>query len=329
MDHCYHLPRIQFEPSSDACGNAMKFQFDGPDPAIAALCAGLQPVDPTPLALRDSIGRVLAQPVVLDRDSPACDVSAMDGFALNQADLGAGPIPVCGTVAAGMPPIDCLPGHAVRIFTGAPLPASCDCVIRREDILSNPETSDASVAGTQPQQNQSTIQINDAAQQSPLLANIRRKGENAVAGKTIVDVGQIMGAAQIAASATCGVATPNVARRVRVSVLTTGDEVCEVSDSPQPWQVRDSNAATLTSLFSGKPWIDLNHVGHANDDPQRLEVAMRDAAGKSDVVVLTGGVSVGDHDYVPRVLGRCGGETVFHKLPIRPGKPVLGGILQG
>jgi molybdopterin molybdotransferase len=117
----------------------------------------------------------------------------------------------------------------------------------------------------------------------------------------------------------------NVHSRVRVSIITTGDEVGSVSNqAPQPWQLRNSNRASLTGVLSGKNWIDPPWSDHCVDDRNALTEMLASRLQQSDTVLLTGGVSMGDYDYVPEVVREVGGEVVFHGLPIRPGKPILG-----
>ena len=118
---------------------------------------------------------------------------------------------------------------------------------------------------------------------------------------------------------------PDCYAPVRVSIITTGDEVgLFAKEAPQPWQLRNSNRAALASLLDGKAWIHTVHVDHCKDDRQALTELLGDRLRDSDAVLMTGGVSMGDYDYVPDVIRELEGEIVFHGLPLRPGKPILG-----
>src|SRR5690606_20573956 len=130
----------------------------------------------------------------------------------------------------------------------------------------------------------------------------------------------------IAAAANFGAATVEVARPVRVQVIVTGDELLGIDQAVQPWQLRDSNGATLAALLRPHPWIDLLSVEHVVDDLEALGQAIQRAVRKADALLLTGGVSMGDYDFVPAAVRAAGGRQVFHKLPIRPGKPIFGAV---
>ena len=289
------------------------FQYHSPDAALAALLPHLSPVETERLPSARACGRVLAEPLVLDRDSPACDVSAMDGYALRLADLGVGTLPVSGEAAAGNPPPECAPGTAVRIFTGAPVPAGCDIVVKREDVLERPD------------------RIDFGPQTSEMMPGnfIRRWGENGRAGDSIAAQGRFITAATLAAGAACGVTSLLVHRRVRVAVLTTGDEVCAADATPEPWQIRDSNGPALAALLGSRAYVDAVAPEHVADDPRILTATLLRLIASHDAVFVTGGVSAGDYDYVPAAVAACGGTTVFHKLPIRPGKPLLAATAGG
>lgn len=284
-------------------------QFDTPSEALAALLARIAPVETEACGLASAGGRVLRAPLLADRPSPAADVSAMDGYALRAEDLSrTDPLPVRGESVPGAAPPSLVPGCAVRIFTGAIVPPDSAVVVRREDTI---ETTD-------------TITLSEPARQLASGANIRRCGENAAAGAAVLAAGSLLTAARIAAAANFAAATLTVARRVRVSVLVTGDELQPVEAPPlQPWQLRDSNGPTVTTLLAARPWIEVVQTARVKDDPPELRRKLEHALGISDAVVLSGGVSMGDYDDVPAAVADCGGRQVFHRLPIRPGKPVL------
>ncbi|QNN25202.1 molybdopterin molybdotransferase MoeA [Planctomycetales bacterium ZRK34] len=296
----------------NSCSTSSKpFAFDDPSSALAAMIDRLQAVDAEHVPLADACGRVLAEPVVTDRPSPACDVSAMDGYAVRRDELADDmTLPVCGEVATGQAPPELAAGHAVRIFTGGAVPAQADVVIRREDVEETAEVIRLRVP---------VVKIQPGA-------NIRRCGENAPAGTRIAEPGTCITSPVAGAMASFGYVQAPVRRRVRVTILTTGNEVLGAESKPQPWQLRDSNGPSLWAMLNTLPWVDAQQPKHIADDPQTMAAAFGEALDCSDAVIATGGVSVGDHDHVPSVVRQAGCDVIFHGLPIRPGKPILGAI---
>ena len=308
---------------------------NSPREAIDAARAQVQVVATETIPLAQCNGRVLAQAIHADRDSPALDVSAMDGFAVRMADLivmaGANGLPmgapekineaIAGGGAtnvreesAGMSEamighaqIQMRAGHAVRIVTGAPIPIGADVVVRYEDVVVN----------------NGGVQLMIEASAIKTGANIRRRGENAKCGDEIARAGVVIGAATIGAMASFGVAQVVGRKRVRVALVTTGDELVDAHDQAQPWQVRDSNGPVLESLLGARPWIEIVSRTHARDDADTLADTLTRAMDIADAVILTGGVSMGHKDFVPQVAARLGARTIFHKLPQRPGRPMF------
>ncbi len=285
-----------------------KFKFDSPETALHALAAKLHTVDSAD-ASADPTGQALFEDLVADRDSPAADVSAMDGYAVELDALNqAGEIQVVGESAPGAAPPSLQTGTAVRIFTGAIVPAEADLVIKREDT----------------DESETAIVLSNAAKQLGTGENIRRAGENARQGAIVLSRGTQVTAAVRATMANFGVYQAKTFRPVRVSIITSGNEVGLFEDaSPEAWQLRNSNRFAIESLLA-KPWINLVGAHHCRDDQQSLHETVQKCISESDAVLLTGGVSMGDYDYVPDVVAGAGGEIVFHGLPIRPGKPILG-----
>lgn len=284
-------------------------RFADPDQALECLAQQLTPVDVEPNQI-PAVGRVLGAPVFADRDSPAADVSAMDGYAIRMTDLSRDDsIPIHGESAPGAPPPDLPEGAVVRIFTGALVPSQCDAIVKREDTE---ETADS-------------IRLLEPARQTVAGMHIRRAGENARSGSRVLDPGVPVTAAVRATMANFGCRSIGIYRRVRVSVITTGDEVGTFLDeAPKPWQLRNSNRESLQTLLTSIPWIEVAHLDHCKDDRQSMFDLISARLGQSDAILLTGGVSMGDYDHVPDVIRDVGGEIVFHGLPIRPGKPILG-----
>lgn len=288
-------------------------QVDEVSASIERLSDLLQTVETESISIDQIVGRVLASPLRADRPSPALDVSAMDGYALRIEDASTGSIPVADTTCAGSEPVDLPSGSAVRVFTGAAVPAGTDCVIKREDTIES-ETS---------------IQLSIAIDSLRRDLNVRRQGENTPQGAEILPTGTLIDPAAIAAVASFGNRESKVFRKLRVAILNTGDELAYPGEYVEDWQIRDSNGPTLEAWLSGLPYIELTSRLHVGDTLESVEVAISNALSDNDAILLTGGVSMGDTDYVPKAIENLGGQTVFHRLPIRPGRPVLGAQRNG
>ncbi len=288
------------------------YAYNSPADALAALLGYVNPVGTERLALDLCSGRILAEEIRMDRPSPPLDVSAMDGYAVRFSDVRAGALPIGADARIGREPVTLPLASAARIVTGAPIPRGADTVIRREDVAEHPERIEisAEVAGA--------LRLGLAA---------RKQGENMPAGRPVLSAGMPIGAAQSGVLASVGAATPLVHRRVRAAILVTGDELLPVDSTPAAWQLRDSNGPTLTSLLAGLPFAHTSMRRHAADDLQLTIDALRSAAAEADIVFVTGGVSMGDRDFVPASLRELGARTLFHKLPQRPGKPILAAVL--
>jgi len=295
------------------------------DQAIAVWLSKIQPLaEKERLPWDQASGRILADPILADRDSPALSVSAMDGYALRLEPMeppGDGsspgdqepwgqPIDVCGTVRAGSPAPPLPQGKAMRVFTGAPVPEGAQWVVRREDTL----------------ESQSSIRLSRHLRPPRLHENIRLQGENLQRGGVLVDAGQALDAASLASAAGSGQQELSVIRRVRLAILNTGDELLPIDATPEPWQIRDSNGPFLLQATRRHAWMELLHRQTVIDRRDRLADAISSSLQHADALILTGGVSMGDTDHVPQALTDAGGEVVFHRIPIRPGKPMLGGL---
>lgn len=320
-----------------------KFAFDSPAEAVSAMIARLSVSSPTPTSEQVPLGlargRILARPVRLDRDSPAFDHSAMDGYALRLVDFArdhAAPLldapspesaPPLRIAAAGESrigreppswPTDSVSPVAVRIVTGAAIPTGADCVVKREDVNEH-GGGDGAVA---------MISIAPGVL-ARLRAgeNIRRRAENARAGEVVLKSGSVISAAGVGVLAAVGAAEVEVAPRVRVAIITTGDELVEPGQTPSEYQIRNSNAPALEAILSASRWLEVTSVVHVRDDGPGLDDALRAAPCSADAIVLTGGVSMGHRDPVRAAVERLGGRITFHGLPQRPGKPMLGAIM--
>lgn len=288
-------------------------QVDSLHAAVGNLAKLLDTVDTEYIPAGESAGRVLAEPLKADRDSPALSVSAMDGYALRFQDISQSPLPVRATTTAGAAPTHVEPGTAVRIFTGGAVPRGADLVIKREDTIESPE--------------QVTICVSSDALQAGL--NVRRQGENVLRGSEVLPAGTVVDAAAMAAVASFAGTEIGVRKRVRVSLLNTGDELAQPGQAVEDWQIRDSNGPMLEAWLSSLPWLECVRRLQVADRLEEVQETLTAAVQDSHAVILTGGVSMGDTDYVPEAIERLGGSTVFHRLPIRPGRPVLGAQVDG
>ncbi|WP_277979774.1 molybdopterin molybdotransferase MoeA [Sphingomonas phyllosphaerae] len=261
------------------------------------------PVALVEVSLGEALGRWAATSVVARRTQPARDVSAMDGYALRYADLP-GPLSVVGESAAGAPyPGELSPGEAVRIFTGAVMPAGSDTVIVQEE---------ARRAG-----DQVTLDGEGPAHRG---RNVRARGLDFGEGDVLVARGERFTPARIAVAATGGVGRVAVARPVRVALAATGDELVEPGTPGEA--LPESNRLLLRALLAdtGAEIVDLGIL------PDRLDTLTRSfAAVDADVLVTTGGASVGDHDLVRPALAAAGVTLDFWRIALRPGKPMLAG----
>lgn len=267
-------------------------------------------VEPEQASLTEAMGRVLAQPIVAFRDSPALDVSAMDGYAVRLEDIGTKPLPVTGTTTAGSMPVELTPKTAIRIFTGAAVPQGTEAVVPREHCI----------------ESEHQIVIEGAANRYAMGTNIRRRAENASRGELVQSPGCLIDGPRASTIATFHESRfLTIRRRLSVSIINTGDELIEAGEPLQPWQIRDSNGPLLHTMLDAYSWITVRRI-QAKDDADEIKNRIREALDQSDAILLTGGVSMGDTDHVPGAIQATGSEIVFHKLPIRPGKPILGAV---
>ncbi len=297
-------------------------RLDSPEAAIARVATRLGPsadeLGGERIPLGAARGRVLAEAVRADRDSPPFDHSAMDGYAVRLSDLEEGrELPVLGESRTGRAaPVMPSARGCLRIATGAPRPNGSDAVVKREDVREHLDERTGEV-----------VRISIADDASPRMGDHwRLRGENARAGDALLDAGAPIDAAAAATLAACGIARPLVRPQVRLAILTTGDEVVPIDRLPQPTQIRNSNGSALAMLFASRPWIEVAQVEHVEDDLDRLERSLAEAIASHHAVVLTGGVSMGHRDLVRAAIESRGAEILFHRLPQRPGRPMLGAI---
>ncbi len=284
----------------------------------------LRVVEHERIEVSQATGRILARPILNFRDSPALDISAMDGYAFryselqnrllrpdsDQAQAGGDCFEVTGVAAAGARRLVLSPDKAIRIFTGGVVPQGADVVIPRERCR---EESDR-------------VWVTIPLDQIPLGWNIRRQGENARQDEVGLQAGCCIDGPRMSSIVSMNrEAQIDVSRKVRVTIINTGDELMGIDSPIEPWQIRDSNGPLLESMLRACPWIEWNRVS-ARDDLSEIQSRLKEALDVSDAVLLTGGVSMGDTDHVPAAVRHCGAEVIFHRLAIRPGAPVLGAV---
>jgi molybdopterin molybdotransferase len=289
------------------------------DEARARILAAFSPLPSVQSPLLDALGLVLSEDIQSSVNVPPFGNSAMDGFALKSHDTAdATPktprtLRVRGEVAAGQSPATLVePGTAIRIMTGAPLPDGADAVIRFEEVV------DVGSSSTDPQ-----IELSRPVRP---FENVRAAGEDVRAGSTVVRAGTVLRPLVIGLLAAIGRTTVDVIRRPVVAILSTGDEIVEPDHEPGPAQIRNSNGpmlAALTRQYGGEP----RQLGIARDSEPAIRKLLR-TCGEADLLVTSGGVSVGDFDAVKQVLQREG-QIDLWRVRMKPGKPLAFGFIGG
>ena len=279
------------------------------DAALARLLDGVAPLAAETVPIHAARGRVLAADIAAARTQPPFAAAAMDGYAIRWADMP-GPWRIVGEAAAGKGWAGTLAaGEAARIFTGAPVPAGADTVVVQEDV--NRDDDIAALSGDGPPR---------------LGAHIRAAGQDFATGDRLARAGELLTPSRIGLVASGGHGGVAVIRRPRVTLIATGDELVPPGTEPGPDQIISSNSVMLRALFES--------VGAIVDDPgiipdRREALAAALLASDADLVVTIGGASVGDHDLVVPVLRDLGADIDFWKIAMRPGKPMLAGMLNG
>ena len=263
--------------------------------------------------IRAALGRVLMHDVIAPFDVPAHDNSAMDGYAVRAEDL-VGPetrLTVVGTAYAGSAFSGLVgPGQAVRVMTGAVLPRGADSVMVQEVAKLDGEGE--------------SMRVILPAVQKP-GQNVRRAGEDLAAGKPALWAGKKIGPSELGLMASLGFAEVTVRRRPRIAFFSTGDELASIGRPLAPGEVYDSNRYTLFGALS-QLGVDILDMGVVRDDPALMEQAFAEAAAQADAILTTGGVSVGEADFVKDIMARLG-EVRFWKIDIKPGRPMAFGRL--
>ncbi|MCF8151282.1 MAG: molybdopterin molybdotransferase MoeA [Burkholderiaceae bacterium] len=265
--------------------------------------------------VRQALDRVLSEDVISPIDVPSHDNSAMDGWALRFDDLAAGEknagesrLKNIGTAFAGRAFEGKLgAGETVRIMTGAILPPDVDCVVIQEVVK-----VEGDVVIVPPGQRRDQ--------------NTRRAGEDLQAGKPAVALGKKLRPAEIGIIASLGIGEVSVRRRVRVALFSTGDELCSIGTPLAPGAVYDSNRYTLWGMLT-RLGCEVIDMGVVKDDPAALEAAFREAAACADAIITSGGVSVGEADFIKQLMAQLG-EVAFWKIAMKPGRPMAFGRIQ-
>src|SRR3954462_6445746 len=275
------------------------------DKAREAMRACITPISATQtLPIRQALGRVLAQEIVPSINVPAHDNSAMDGYAVRFEDLGA-PLTDIGTALAGKPFGGSVSaGQCVRIMTGAVMPAGTDTVVIQEVVK-----RDGARISVPPGQKRAQ--------------NVRYAGEDLKVGMPVLRPGQHLRPAELGLIASLGIGELRVKRQLRVAFFATGDELASIGSALKEGEVYDSNRYTLHGMLS-RLGVELIDMGVVRDSPPELEKAFRKAAETADAVITTGGVSVGEADFIRALMAKLG-EVLFWKIAMRPGRPMAFG----
>jgi molybdopterin molybdotransferase len=282
------------------------------DQAIEAILRLAHPLPARTTPLIDAVGSTLAEDIVADIDLPPFDKALMDGYAVRSADLstpGDHRLRFVEEITAGrMPSRSLLEGETSRIMTGAPLPSGADAVVMVE---------------------RSRLDGSDVILPGPVLAGQSRltRGREMREGEVLLAKGTTIDATKLGLIASAGRAGVLAIPRPTVAVVPTGDELVPVSRRPEPGQIRNTNGVMLAALAKAWGARDVTEMPIVPDDPDRLRSGLRTAIDGSDVVLISGGVSAGSKDLVPSALDDLGVEPVFHKVRVKPGKPLWFGVV--
>jgi molybdopterin molybdotransferase len=273
--------------------------------ALNIVLSTAKPLKAETVSLHQSLNRVLAMDVFSDMDMPPFDKSAVDGFACRKADLER-TLTVIELIKAGKVPMKSVgEGQCSKIMTGAMIPVCADTVIMVEDTE---ELSDEIIRFT--------------GQKTGV--NICFRAEDIRKGDKVLEKGTLIHPGQIAVLASVGCVSPVVYRQPVVAVLSTGDELVEPDQVPKSSQIRNSNATQLTAQIEAMNVVPL-YFGIVPDDEEKTRSAIEEAFAESDVVLLTGGVSMGDFDFIPGILQEQKVEILFNRIAVQPGKPTVFG----
>ena len=271
--------------------------------AISIVLRNAQVFGVESVPLQESAGRFLAEDIHADRNFPPFHRVAMDGIALRKSDFDAGQriFTIHGIQGAGEPATVCPKGKAIEIMTGAVLPEGADCVIRYEDT---------EVDGNSRKVNVGSVSMHQ---------NVHQEGSDKRAGEILIEQNTKIGSGEIGILATVGKHSVPVKKMPSVAIISTGNELVEVHQTPLPHQIRRSNVHTLLALLSAYNLTGNEY--HLSDDRHMIREKLQDILNRYDVVMLSGAVSKGKYDFLPDVLEELGVVQHFHRVAQRPGKP--------
>lgn len=283
--------------------------------ALSRILEAINPLGLERVNILDSIGRVIGEDIRAGRDIPPKDNSAMDGYAVRAEDtVGASSerpsiLKVIEDIPAGhIPRKSVSKGEASRIMTGAPIPDGADAVVRMEDT----------------QKDGQHVKIFAEAKKRQ---DIRRAGEDVFTGELVIARGKVIKPADVGMLASLGRSFVSVFQRPLVAVLATGDELVDIDGNPSPWQIISSNSYSTTAQIIECGGIPL-HIGIARDNKEDLIAKFKDAF-RADIIISSGGVSVGDYDLVKDIMSEVGNMMQFWQVAMRPGKPLAFGFMRG
>jgi molybdopterin molybdotransferase len=283
--------------------------------ALSRILAAIRPLGLEKVNLLDALGRVIGEDIVASRPIPPKDNSAMDGYALRSADSrGASPekpvvLDVIEDIPAGAIPRKRVgQGQAARIMTGAPVPVGADAVMRMEDTEKDGQAVKVFVEATVGQ-------------------DVRLAGEDVRTGETVISCGDMIRPAEIGMLAALGRSFISVYQKPLIAILATGDELVDVDEHPSPWQIISSNSYALAAQVLDCGAIPLQ-IGIAKDTREDLMAKLHSAL-RADLIISSGGVSVGDYDLVKDIMQEVGNRMQFWQVAMRPGKPLAFGAMKG
>lgn len=296
----------------------MQDKFQSVTEARNNIRAKLNPLTGTrTVTIRDALDQVLAEDILSPIDVPAHINSAMDGYALRSADLNTSHtlvLRVIATAYAGKPiDLEVPAGCCVRIMTGAVVPSDCDTVVVQENTSLLDEDGNSFITF-------------DPSKVTP-GENVRQKGEDLALGQAALRTGKVLRPADLGLLASLGVAEIKIRRNLRVAFFSTGDELRSLGQPLDEGCVYDSNRYTLYGMLKRLRFVDVIDMGVVKDSPESLEAAMLEAADQADVIITSGGVSVGEADFTKQVMAKLG-EVEFWKIAMRPGRPMAFGTIK-
>ena len=310
--------------------------------ARALLCGAARPVGSEVCTLEDSSGRILAQDLFAQMNQPPFRRSAMDGYALRSEDIAGASVDnpvalhVTGKLYAGdapLPPGSMHAGEAVRIMTGACVPDDADCVIRQEDTDQGNSCQGAAGQSNQGQEEPcggeaaqctETVRIYRTLQK---MENVCPVGEDFAVGECLCRAGTRIDAYALSCACAAGVTSWHVRKRIRAGLLMTGNELCTPGTPLQPGKIYNSSEAFLKGRLRELGCVVEVSV-FAEDDLSMIMDTLREMAGRVDLIITTGGVSVGERDLIPAALEELGARTLFHGIAVKPGMPTLGALYE-